>query len=74
MRSHATSTLNGRIGYRITPHLKLEIEAFNLTNRRDSAIDYFYESCLKDEAAAVADVHFHPIEARSPRVTLNAAF
>ena len=74
VRSKATATLNGRIGYQFSPKLKVELEGFNLTNRRDSAIDYYYASRLKGEAAAVADVHFHPIESRSFRVTLVANF
>ncbi len=74
VRSRATSTLNGRIGYRFSPRLKLELEGFNLANRRDSAIDYFYASRLRGEAEASDDIHFHPIETRSLRVTLSAAF
>ena len=74
VRSKSTATLNGRIGYKISPKLKLELEGFNLTNRRDSAIDYFYTSQLKGEAAPVADIHFHPIESRSLRLTLIASF
>lgn len=74
VRSKSTATLNGRIGYKISPKLKLELEGFNLTNRRDSAIEYYYESRLKSEAAPVADIHFHPIESRSFRLTLIANF
>jgi outer membrane cobalamin receptor len=74
VRSKSTATLNGRIGYKIGPKLKLELEGFNLTNRRDSAIDYYYESRLKAEAAPVTDIHFHPIESRSFRLTLIANF
>jgi hypothetical protein len=70
VRSQSSLTLNGRIGYRIAKDLQLELEGFNLANRRDSAIDYFYESRLKGEAQAVADVHFHPIEPRSFRLSL----
>ncbi|OON60833.1 TonB-denpendent receptor [Massilia sp. KIM] len=70
VRSRSSLTLNGRIGYRIAKDLQLELEGFNLANRRDSAIDYFYESRLKGEAQAVADVHFHPIEPRSFRLSL----
>ena len=73
-RSRSTSTVNGRVGYRVTEHVKLELEGFNLANRRDSAVDYFYESRLKGEAEAVADIHFHPIESRSFRLTLTSAF
>jgi hypothetical protein len=70
VRSKASVTLNGRVGYQLAKDLQLELEAFNLTNRRASAIDYFYESQLASETAPVADVHFHPIEPRSLRLTL----
>jgi hypothetical protein len=74
VRSRATTTMNGRIGYKLKAHLKLELEGFNLANRRDSAIDYLYESRLQSEAAGSVDVHFHPIESRSFRVTISSAF
>ncbi len=75
VRSNATSTLNGRIGYKFSPKLRVELEAFNLTNRQASAIDYYYTSRLPGEpTAGVADTHFHPIESRSFRVSLNASF
>ncbi|WP_343027546.1 TonB-dependent receptor domain-containing protein [Massilia sp. MP_M2] len=70
VRSKASVTLNGRLGYQLAKDLQLELEAFNLSNRRASAIDYFYESQLAGESAPVADVHFHPIEPRSLRLTL----
>ena len=70
MRSQASVTLGGRLGYRIAKDWQLELEGFNLTNRRDSAIDYFYASQLKGETAPVDDVHFHPVEPRSFRITL----
>ncbi|WP_343729828.1 TonB-dependent receptor [Duganella sp.] len=74
VRSGSSMTLNGRFGWKIRKDLALELEAFNITNRRDSAIDYYYESQLKGEAAAVADIHFHPIESRSLRATLVKNF
>ena len=74
VRTKATATLNGRVGYKFSPTLKLELEGFNLTNRRDSAIDYYYASQLKGESAPVNDSHFHPIESRSFRLTLVANF
>jgi outer membrane receptor protein involved in Fe transport len=70
VRSHASTTLNGRIAYRIAKDLKLELEGFNLSNRRDSAIDYYYASQLGGESAPREDIHFHPIESRSLRLTL----
>lgn len=75
VRSSSTATLNGRIGYRFGPDLSLELEGFNLTNRKDSAIDYFYASRLPGEPAeGVDDVHFHPIESRSFRLTLTLRY
>lgn len=75
VRSKATALLNGRIGYKIGPRLHVELEGFNLTNRKVSAIDYYYTSRLAGEAAeGVADIHFHPIESRSFRLSLNASF
>jgi hypothetical protein len=70
VRSHASATLNGRIGYRLRRDLRLEFEGFNLANRQVSAIDYYYASQLRGEAAPQNDVHFHPIESRSFRLTL----
>ncbi len=76
VRSQSTNTLNGSGGYKITPTIRIQLEGFNLTNRKDSAIDYYYESRLKSEpaGAAIPDIHFHPIESRSLRVRLTATF
>jgi outer membrane receptor protein involved in Fe transport len=74
VRSKSSMTLNGRLGWKIKKGLALELEAFNITNRRDSAIDYYYASQLKGEAAPVDDIHFHPIESRSLRATLIKNF
>ena len=76
VRSQGSTTLNGRIGYRINPKTRIELEGYNLANRRDSAIDYYYASRLAGEAAgsATSDIHFHPIESRSFRLTLTANF
>jgi hypothetical protein len=71
VRSNPTATLNGRIGYKFSKKFRVEFEGFNLTNRKDSAIDYFYDSRLASEPSGVStpDVHFHPIESRSFRLT-----
>lgn len=74
VRSAPSSTLNGRIGYRIGKDMRIELEGFNLTNRGDSAIDYYYESRLANEAQAVDDIHFHPIEPRSFRLSFTKTF
>ncbi|MFM9433095.1 outer membrane receptor protein involved in Fe transport [Janthinobacterium sp. CG_23.3] len=75
VRSKATGTVNARIGYKFSPKLRFTVEVYNLTNRRDSAIDYAYASRLPGEAAeGKFDVHFHPVESRSLRANLIANF
>ncbi|MFP5459987.1 MAG: TonB-dependent receptor [Gammaproteobacteria bacterium] len=71
VRSKATATLNGRIGYRLNERMSLALDGFNLLDSRHSAIDYYYASQLRGESAPVDDVHFHPIEGRSFRLTLT---
>ena len=75
VRSKSTITLNGRIGYKISPRARVNLEGYNLTNRKESAIDYYYTSRLLGEpAGGVNDVHFHPIESRSFRLNLIVNF
>ena len=77
VRSQKTVTLNGRIGYKISPRVRIDLEGYNLTNRKDAAIDYYYASRLPNEpndGVGTADRHFHPIESRSFRVNLIATF
>ena len=67
--------MNGRIGYKLSPKMRVELEGFNLLDKRASAIDYYYTSRLPGEAAAgVADTHLHPIESRSFRLSLVVGF
>ncbi len=75
VRSSSTTTINGRVGYKVSPTVRVELEGFNLADRKTSAIDYYYTSRLPGEAAAgVNDIHLHPIESRSFRVSLALNF
>ena len=75
VRSNSAATFNARIGYKINKSLRVELQGYNLTNRKASAIDYYYTSRLQGEPAAGADgVHFHPLESRSFRLSLNSNF
>jgi outer membrane receptor protein involved in Fe transport len=74
-RSKATTLAYARVGYRLSPKLKLALDVFNLFDRRASDIDYDYVSRLAGEPLeGVADRHFHPVEPRSLRLTLTANF
>jgi outer membrane receptor protein involved in Fe transport len=72
--SRGTLMTSLRIGYRLDKNLRFGLDLFNLFNRQASDIDYFYASRLRGEAAPVNDVHFHPVEPRSLRLTLSANF
>ncbi|HKX42614.1 MAG TPA: TonB-dependent receptor [Burkholderiaceae bacterium] len=74
-RSKATTLAYLRVGYKLTNDVKLALDVFNLFNRRASDIDYYYASRLPGEASGgVPDIHFHPVEPRSVRLTLTANF
>ncbi len=74
-RSKATTLAYLRVGYKVTPSVKVALDVFNLFDRKASDIDYYYASRLKGEpAAGVNDIHFHPVEPRSLRLTLTANF
>jgi hypothetical protein len=69
VRSGSTSLLNARLGYDFHNGLSLALDIFNLLDRKDSDIEYYYASRLPGEPAeGVEDVHFHPMEERSFRV------
>ncbi len=74
VRSAASVGLNGRLAYQVDKTLRVALEGYNLANRRDSAIDYYYASRLPGEAQPVDDIHFHPVESRSLRLTLVKNF
>lgn len=55
--------------------MRLALDVFNLFDRKASHIDYYYASRLPGEGVAgVNDIHFHPVEPRSVRLTLTASF
>ena len=66
-----TVLLNGRIGVRVTDSLSMAVDAFNLLDREDDDIAYFYPSRLPGEPTeGFEDVHFHPMEKPSVRLSL----
>lgn len=75
VRSSSTTLISATIGYKFNKNWTAQAEVFNLLNRRDSGIDYYYVSRLPGEpAAGVGDVHFHPIEPLSFRMSVSANF
>jgi outer membrane receptor protein involved in Fe transport len=74
VRSKSTMLTYARVGYRYNPRTTLTLDVFNLFDRKASDIDYFYESQLAGEPAAVNDIHFHPVEPRTARLTMTYNF
>ena len=75
VRSAATTLAYARAGYRLRSNTRLTLDVFNLFNRRASDIDYYYPSRLHGEGQdGRDDVHFHPVEPRTLRLTLTKNF
>jgi outer membrane cobalamin receptor len=70
VRSEATSTLNGKLGYQVSKDTKIELIGFNLLNSQHSAIDYYNDSYTFNGTPNNSGRVFHPIESRSFRVML----
>ena len=74
VRSKSTLLVTAEVGYRFSERFDLVATVFNLLEVEDSDISYFYESQLPGEPAPVADIHFHPVEPRTLRVTASYRF
>ena len=71
VRSRPSTLVNVEFGRRFAERWSLRAGLYNALDREADDIGYFYESQLPGEAAPVADRHFHPVEPRSLRVTLE---
>jgi outer membrane receptor protein involved in Fe transport len=70
VRSRSTINTAARAAYKVDAKTTLSFDVFNLFNRKASDIDYYYASQLRNEAAPVNDIHFHPVEPRTFRLAL----
>ena len=61
-------------GYRFSSALSATLGVYNLLNRQDYDIEYYYASQLRGESAPVNGIHFHPAEPRSIRANLTYRF
>jgi hypothetical protein len=71
VRSKASYPVSARLGYKFEDGLIVRVDGFNLLNQEASQIDYFYGSRLASELGEVEDIHFHPLEPRSFRLSLT---
>ena len=78
MRSNGTTTLNGKLGYRVSNDTRIEVIGFNLLNSKHSAIDYAVDSYYYPSGSTAPTPErdagpyrvFHPIEPLNFRVML----
>jgi hypothetical protein len=74
VRAPASTLLNLNVGRRFGDRWKLGLAVYNLLDRDANDITYFYQSQLPGEEAPVEDIHFHPVEPRSVRATVQMNF
>jgi outer membrane receptor protein involved in Fe transport len=79
VRADDVILLSARLAYQLTEHFSINVEIFNLLNRDDDDIEYYYPSRLPGEPAGpdeggYNDVHFHPVSSVSVRAGLTARF
>ncbi len=74
VRSKGSTIVNLQGSYHFNKAARLTLDVLNAFDSKVSDIDYLYESQLAGEAAAVNDIHTHPAEPRTLRLTLRMAF
>ena len=75
VRSQPSVTSNLRVARKMSAQTDLYLDVFNLTNRRNNDISYYYTSRVAGESSAgVADTHVHPSLPRSLRLTAHMRF
>ncbi|MEO7916354.1 MAG: TonB-dependent receptor, partial [Dokdonella sp.] len=74
VRSDGSTVVNLRLGKRWR-QFGLSLDLLNALDSRDHDIDYFYASRLPGEAdEGIEDVHYHPLEPRTVRLTARWNF
>lgn len=75
VRSAAAFTVNLAVGYKFNEHWEIKAQVFNVLNRRNQDVAYYYTSRLPGEpAGGVDDVHQHPGEPTSFRLGITGRF
>jgi hypothetical protein len=74
VRSGPSAPVSARLGYKFDDGLIVRIDGFNLFDQQSHQIDYYYASRLAAEPAGVDNIHFHPLEPRSFRVSVRKEF
>jgi hydrogenase/urease accessory protein HupE len=74
-KSDDTLLVSAVLGYEVNKNLSFQAEVYNILDRQDDGITYYYGSRLPGESSAGADdFHFHPVEPVSFRMGFTAKF
>lgn len=74
-KSSGDKEWNMNVGYDFGAGIKAQLEIVNVLGSKDDAAEYWYADRLPGEpAGGVADLHIHPLEPRSFRLTLSKSF
>ena len=74
VRSDPTTVVNLEAGRHFGKRFSVLLAVYNVFDSNDNDITYFYQSQLPGEAAPVDDKHFHPVEPRTFRLTVETHF
>jgi len=83
-RSQSSTIFSARASYKVDAKTSINLDVFNLFNRKSNDIEYFYCSRVPGDNPATAkcsdgrigmdDIHFHPVEPRTVRLALIARY
>jgi outer membrane receptor protein involved in Fe transport len=73
VRAPSSTLVNLEAGRRFGERMRVALGLFNALDRDASDIRYLYESQIPGEPAPVRDIHFHPAEPRTLRLTVAMA-
>lgn len=69
VRSSSSTLANLEFGRSLGERWRFTASVYNVFDRKANDVTYFYESELPGESAPIADLHFHPVEPRTFRLT-----
>src|SRR5438876_899602 len=73
-RSRSSTIFAARASYKADAKTSVNLDVFNLFNRKSNDIEYYYASQLQNEATPISGIHFHPAEPRTVRLALVARY
>ena len=75
VKSEPSAVANAEAGFRLTSQARLVLDVLNVFSARYSDIDYYYASRLPGEPAeGIEDIHTHPLQPRTARISLRFDF